>query len=246
MLVAAAPAAAITYGTPDTTGLYPNVGSIVVQRTNGTYAQFCSGTLIGPGVFLTAAHCTSYLEERDLEARTFITFSPSLEGAVLIPVTELVTYEGYNRRQSDPGDIAVVLFDAALTPEGLEPAALPTLGYLDGLDLRGATFTAVGYGSLERTNGGGQPVYGDSPLRMYAFSGFNALNKAYLRLSQNPATGNGGTCYGDSGGPNFLGDTLVAITITGDAICRATNTVYRLDTREVRDFLGQFEGVVLP
>ena len=49
----------------------------------------------------------------------------------------------------------------------------------------------------------------------------------------NPRTGNGGTCYGDSGGPNFLGTTniVAAITITGDAVCRSTNVVYRLDTR---------------
>ena len=40
----------------------------------------------------------------------------------------------------------------------------------------------------------------------------------------NPSTGNGGTCYGDSGGPNFLGTTniIAAITITGDAVCRST------------------------
>ena len=57
-----------------------------------------------------------------------------------------------------------------------------------------------------------------------------------------PCTGNGGTCYGDSGGPNFLGTTeiVAAITITGDAICRSTNVVYRLDTESARAFLGQY------
>ena len=62
----------------------------------------------------------------------------------------------------------------------------------------------------------------------------------------NPATGDGGTCYGDSGGPNFLGDTnlLAATTITGDFMCRATNVTYRLDTASARSFLGQF--VTLP
>jgi hypothetical protein len=62
----------------------------------------------------------------------------------------------------------------------------------------------------------------------------------------NPATGNGGTCYGDSGGPNFLGDTdvIAAITITGDSVCRSTNVVYRLDTESARAFLRQY--VTLP
>jgi hypothetical protein len=62
----------------------------------------------------------------------------------------------------------------------------------------------------------------------------------------NPSTGDGGTCYGDSGGPNFLGssNTLAATTITGDAICRSTNVVYRLDTAAARAFLGGY--VTLP
>ena len=48
---------------------------------------------------------------------------------------------------------------------------------------------------------------------MYAFEGCNALIKGYLRLSQNPATGDGGACYGGCGGPNFLtveGTRLIA------------------------------------
>ena len=71
---------------------------------------------------------------------------------------------------------------------------------------------------------------------------------AWLRISMNPATGDGGTCYGDSGGPNFLGDTdvIAATTITGDAVCRSANTTYRLDTPSARAFLAPFPGVVLP
>jgi hypothetical protein len=44
-----------------------------------------------------------------------------------------------------------------------------------------------------------------------------------------PTLGDDGTCYGDSGGPNFLGagametNIVAATTITGDLMCRATN-----------------------
>jgi hypothetical protein len=78
---------------------------------------------------------------------------------------------------------------------------------------------------------------------MFAFSSFNSLNPGFMRLSLNVSTGNGGTCFGDSGGPNFFhhnGARLVAITITGDAVCRATNVVYRLDIASARSFLAPY------
>jgi hypothetical protein len=59
-----------------------------------------------------------------------------------------------------------------------------------------------------------------------------------------------GTCYGDSGGPNFLGagateaNIVAATTITGDAMCRATNVDYRMDTPSARAFLSRY--VTLP
>lgn len=86
--------------------------------------------------------------------------------------------------------------------------------------------------------------------RWQTVSEFTTLNRAWLRMSQNAATGDGGTCYGDSGGPNFLGAggsetrVIASITVTGDAMCLATNTTYRLDTASARAFLGQF--VTLP
>jgi hypothetical protein len=81
---------------------------------------------------------------------------------------------------------------------------------------------------------------------MVATGTLNSINKSWLRISGNPSKGDGGTCYGDSGGPNFLGTTniIAATTITGDAVCRSTNVTYRLDTESARAFLGQF--VALP
>ena len=64
------------------------------------------------------------------------------------------------------------------------------------------------------------------------------------------ANDSGGTCYGDSGGPHFVHqdgvetDIVVAITITGDAQCKALDRDYRVDTANARDFLGQY--VTLP
>jgi hypothetical protein len=129
--------------------------------------------------------------------------------------------------------------------KGIAPARLPAAGSLS--DLSGSQqFTSVGYGAYEVTNspGGHQFLYDD--VRGVATGTLNAINPAWLRISMNPSTGNGGTCYGDSGGPNFLGttDIVAATTITGDAVCRSTNVVYRIDTAPARSFLAQY--VTLP
>jgi len=253
----------ITYGFPDDENTYSNVGAFIVQDPDdGLIYPICSGTLIAPTVFLTAAHCTlAYTRElAPLGFTVAVSFdSPIGWGPLtepktrLIPVTRVVTNPAFNQRQSDPGDIGVLIV-ASRDTRGVTPAALPTLGLLDRLAaqgiLQGAVFTAVGYGVQNRVVGGGVPYHQDlNPIpRMYAFSSFNSLGPGYLRLSQNPATGDGGTCFGDSGGPNFLEvsgtQILVASTVTGDQVCRSTNVDYRLDTSSARAFLGQF--VALP
>jgi V8-like Glu-specific endopeptidase len=229
--------AAITNGTVDGNA-HPNVGGLVspTQYSDGTWL-YCSGTLIAPNVFLTAAHCGE-----DGEHVTVSFDTAYVDGDK--------TYAGtfnadplYNQAQNDPHDIAVVVLDDAVN--GITPARLPQADSLARLSGR-QTFTPVGYGAYRVTNqpGGHQYLYND--VRMVATGTLNSTNKTWLRLSMNPSTGNGGTCYGDSGGPNFLGttDIVAATTITGDAVCRSTNVDYRLDTLAARTFLSRF--VTLP
>jgi V8-like Glu-specific endopeptidase len=223
------------------------VGALIAdqQYSDGTWA-YCSGTLVSPIVFLTAAHCG---DPGQTTAR--VTFGSHYQaGSSTLYIGQYVPDPRYRGAQSDPYDIAVIVFSAPVP--GITPARLPTAGLLNTLRSNGtlatATFTSVGYGSLAPTNGPGGKTYLYTDTRNKATGSLNSLTGAWLRLSQNPSTGNGGTCYGDSGGPNFLGDDtstlLVATTITGDTSCRSTNVDYRLDTEPVRQFLGQF--VTLP
>jgi hypothetical protein len=255
---------AIVYGSIDENNTFGNVGAFIVERQrDGQIFPICSGTLIAPTVFLTAAHCTAFFTNTlaPLGFTAFVSFDnpipfgsqTDLSTTKLIAVTEAITNPNFSQRQSDPGDIGVLILPVRST-SGIIPGALPTLGLLDQLSARNglgdAVFTAVGYGVQNRVVGGGVPFFTDSnPIpRMFAFSGFNALSVGFLRLSQNPATGDGGTCFGDSGGPNFLEvdgkQVLAATTVTGDTVCRATNVDYRLDTATARDFLKDF--VTLP
>jgi secreted trypsin-like serine protease len=233
VLMMAAPAAAIVYGTPDG-NRHPNVGGLVspTQYPDGTWL-YCSGTLISPTVFLTAAHCG---EEGE---RVSVTFDPDYEAGDRTYAGTFHADPLYGHDQSDPHDIAVVVFDRAI--KGIAPARLPTAGSLSNLS-GSQRFTSVGYGAYEVTSGPGGHQFLYNDVRMMATGTLNSINKSWLRISMNPSTGNGGTCYGDSGGPNFLGttDIIAAITITGDAVCRSTNVTYRLDTASARAFLSQF------
>jgi V8-like Glu-specific endopeptidase len=236
-LTAVSSASAITNGSPDGQA-HPNVGGLVAPQaySDGTWI-YCSGTLISPTVFLTAAHCA------DVSDRVRVTFDTAYQDG---DKTYSGTFHGdpfYNQSQSDPHDIAVVVLDNAV--KGITPARLPAANSLSNLSGT-QQFTSVGYGAFEVTNqpGGHQYLYND--VRMVATGTLNTTTQSWLKISMNPSHGDGGTCYGDSGGPNFLGTTNVvaATTITGDAVCRSTNVDYRLDTASARSFLSQY--VVLP
>ncbi|MFL5869588.1 MAG: trypsin-like serine protease [Solirubrobacterales bacterium] len=227
----AAPAAAITNGSPDRNG-HPNVGGLVAAQaySDGTWI-YCSGTLISPTVFLTAAHCA----EGD---RVRVTFDTDYVDGDKVYAGTWHADPLYNQSQSDPHDIAVVALDKS--PK-ISPARLPAANSLSALPAN-QLFTSVGYGAYEVTNGPGGHQYLYNDVRNVATGTLNSINPAWLRISMNPSAGNGGTCYGDSGGPNFLGttDIVAATTITGDSVCRATNVDYRLDTPSARGFLANY------
>ena len=236
-LTIAVPAGAITNGTADGNA-HPNVGGLVsdTQFSDGTWI-YCSGTLISPTIFLTAAHCANDGE------RVSVTFDSAYVDGDKLYTGTFEADPAYNQSQSDPHDIAVVVLDRAV--RGITPAKLPTAGSLSKLS-KSQKFVPVGYGAYEVTNGPGGKDYLYNDVRMKTTGTFNSSTATWLKISMNPSHGDGGTCYGDSGGPNFLGNTnvIASITITGDAVCRATNVTYRLDTASARAFLGQY--VTLP
>src|SRR6478609_9551693 len=142
VLLPAVPAAAITNGTTDG-GAHPNVGGLVsaTQYPDGTWL-YCSGTLIAPTVFLTAAHCA----EGD---RVRVTFDPDYQDGDRVYPGTFHADPAYPGPTSDAHDIAVVVLDKAV--KGITPALLPKANSLSTLPST-QQFTSVGYGAYEVTN----------------------------------------------------------------------------------------------
>jgi secreted trypsin-like serine protease len=243
LLIAVPAAQAITFGQPDGDD-HPNVGVMLVDLYGDLY-MFCSGSLIAPDVFLTASHCTvaaaAYGAAPD---DVYVSFDPVIDENATLYHGVYDINPNYGHDMHDLHDVAVITLDAPVP--NITPAQLPPAGLLDQMKkdhtLKDARFVTVGYGGVRDDKTKGPQSILDNDERRYAEQSFLALKPFWIQLSMNPSTGSGGTCYGDSGGPHFLGDSdvVVSLTVTGDTPCRATDVTYRLDTESARSYLSQF------
>ncbi len=119
-------------------------------------------------------------------------------------------------------------------------------------DPKTITFSAVGYGIVELvkapgTGGNAGGAGGDNNTlgtkRFSLSSHYRGLSETILKINQNPAQGFNGTCFGDSGGPNYYTtstgqEIVVGVTSAGDAVCRAMGTNARIDIPEAISFIS--------
>lgn len=254
-LLATTPALAITFGEIDGNG-HPTVGNIIIRHDDGTLQRWCSGVMVSPRVFLTAGHCI-FLPDLYYGAGTFtygVTFMPDLglddpvpnytEADLTFGVGHLYpAFDGKYGSSSKRFDVGLIVLDE---DPGVGYSDLPTANLLAGIDLKTAQFTAVGYGRVRDDKKTGQHALSDDGIRRFSVQTATQLSEGWLKLSMNPATGDGGTCNGDSGGPEFLGagatETSIVVSLVshGDTWCRSTDWTARIDVPEVLSFINGY------
>jgi hypothetical protein len=252
LLVVSIPASAITDGELDGDG-HPYV-VLLVMDVGGEPTWRCSATLLSPTVVLTAGHCTSnYPDEPFTGMRVFTESAvdggqntyPTCDGGNCVEAAEWHAHPLYETAPFIFHDVGVVILSEPIYLD--EYGTLPQADQLDALKTKrgkqDTTFTAVGYG-LQRIN----PVFVESVrVRMVAEPRLIQINVPgftgdfSLLLSNNHSTG--GTCFGDSGGPNFLGTSNVVAGVTSFGIngnCAGTGGVFRMDRQDVLDFVESY------
>jgi hypothetical protein len=266
ILLASGMAQAIINGEPDRgSKAHPYVGAYVA-KIEGKFLPVCSGTLISPRVFLTAGHCTEFEIEKNRPA--YVSFDPTykpgssrltkgtpyLHPKYCIPNPEdkvdcspQVPTEALVAREHRY-DVGLVVFE--------EPVRMATYGALPNADLVdtlkvGQRLTTVGYG-VNRFDLVSKP-----PLRPVFLSDRYRATVRLLDI-KSPAVSDqlvkttgvsirGGkgesSCYGDSGGPLFVGDqrTIVGVTSFGLApLCRGPGYYQRIDLPQVLTWVRSF------
>lgn len=252
-----APAGAITDGALDGDG-HPDV-VLLLMEVGGVPRYRCSGTLLSPTVLLTAGHCAGapgefsgmrVFYESDVQAGIGTTNNYPFAGPNAIEAVEWAAHPLYPTAPFFVHDVGLVRL-AEPVPGVTTFGTLPTVDQFDAFKtkrgLQDVWFTSVGYGLQQSFPTAASFLASNTRTRYVAYPKLIQINVPgftgdfSMLLSNNANTG--GTCFGDSGGANFLRDTTIVAGITSFGIngnCAGTGGVFRTDRQDVLNFINDF------
>src|SRR5262245_43044875 len=267
--VVASPVGAITHGSLDGNA-HPYVGLMTAHAAGGQYLWRCSGTLISPTVFVTAGHCVEPDDSQGFGPPTYavVFFKDTLitpDAAFTLTTRSCTGIAGYpcaganetaihasihenpryNPNAFYTNDLGVVVLDHPYNPGSF--GALPTADQFDSWkNSSNVTFDSVGFGLQRAFPEASSWKDVSDRIRMIAHPRLIGINGGYAHdysiiLSNNANTG--GTCFGDSGGPNFIAHTNVIAGVTSfgkNWACGGQGGVYRIDNADDLGFINSF------
>jgi hypothetical protein len=263
LAVTVVPAFAVTDGEPDGDG-HPAV-KLLLMEIDGEPAYRCSGTLLAPQVFLTAGHCAGapgefsgmrVFTESDVQGGIGTTNNYPFAGPNAVEAIAWSAHPDYTDSAFFVHDVGVVILDApGIVLPASEYGRLPAIDQFDSLKTqrghKDLTFTAVGYGLQKSFPDAASWKDVAYRTRYVATPHLIQINTPgftgdfSMLLSNNANTG--GTCFGDSGGPNFYSsgstETKVVAGVTSfglNGTCGGTGGVFRMDRQNVQDFICGF------
>jgi len=230
---------------------------LLLMEVGGEPMYRCSATLLSPTVVLTAGHCTSNYPGSPYTGMRVFTESDVQNGDNNYPYAgpnsvEATSWAAHPLYETAPfyvHDVGIVILEEPIYLDAY--GTLPLLNQFDSLKtkrgLQKTTFTSVGYGLQESFPDAASWKEHNVKIRMVAYPRLIQINTPgftgdfSLLLSNNANTG--GTCFGDSGGPNFLGNSNVVAGITSfgmNGTCGGTGGVFRTDRQDVLDFIYSY------
>jgi hypothetical protein len=186
--------------------------------------------------------------DRDQNPQRYLDWSAALDASA-----EWHEATAYPHTLFDPN--AFYLHDAGVLTLA-EPApmnqygALPAVGFLDQFQNAARSdqdFTVVGYGLnkvLPKADFGGDTRY-KGTVQLVTLNGLFGLpyGTAARFTNNNGTVHQGGTCFGDSGGPTLYDATNMVVAVTSFGIspnCTGTDDEYRIDQQDDLAFLATF------